>query len=290
MSTKGRGRAPIVTILNMKGGVGKTTISAHVFGLLWERKKVSTLLLDLDPQFNLTQTLYEQPEYDALLEKRQTILRVLQPDPVPGLFEVSNAPKPPPQVEELADILEGDSPGSEPLAIVPGDFELTKYTLITEARRLKIVQDRFIEFVRSAQEAYKVICIDCNPSSSFLTLCALLPCTHLIVPVRPDRYSVRGLEMLMQFMDDIPLLIDNPQVGIIFNGVSRNDTTIVETEIRTHSKFGSQVFTARIPKSDILQAATTYTGFAWKKPVAYRKGLETDLAAVVDEIANWLKL
>ena len=49
--------APVVAVLNMKGGVGKTTISAHVMRVLYHIHQVKTLLVDLDPQFNLSQAL-----------------------------------------------------------------------------------------------------------------------------------------------------------------------------------------------------------------------------------------
>ena len=49
---------PVVAVLNMKGGVGKTTLSSNVFRQMFDRQKHGILLLDLDPQFNLTQTLF----------------------------------------------------------------------------------------------------------------------------------------------------------------------------------------------------------------------------------------
>jgi len=48
---------PVLSILNMKGGVGKTTVSAHVMRVLYHRYQKRILLVDLDPQFNLTQAL-----------------------------------------------------------------------------------------------------------------------------------------------------------------------------------------------------------------------------------------
>lgn len=55
---------PVVAVLNMKGGVGKTTISANVFRRLYYKYRVGTLLIDLDPQYNLTQALFTRPNYD----------------------------------------------------------------------------------------------------------------------------------------------------------------------------------------------------------------------------------
>lgn len=55
---------PVVATLNLKGGVGKTTVSAHVFRVVWETFHTPTLLIDFDPQFNLTQTLFRRADYE----------------------------------------------------------------------------------------------------------------------------------------------------------------------------------------------------------------------------------
>lgn len=66
----------MVAVLNMKGGVGKTTISAHVMRVLYHRLKIKTLLVDLDPQFNLSQALISRATYDGLKDSNRTISSV----------------------------------------------------------------------------------------------------------------------------------------------------------------------------------------------------------------------
>jgi chromosome partitioning protein len=56
----------VVAVLNMKGGVGKTTISAHLMRVLYHNFAKRVLLVDLDPQFNLTQCLVSRADYDTL--------------------------------------------------------------------------------------------------------------------------------------------------------------------------------------------------------------------------------
>ncbi|MEP6664250.1 MAG: ParA family protein, partial [Verrucomicrobiota bacterium] len=60
--------SPVVAVLNMKGGVGKTTISANVFRELYRRigKEKKTLLIDFDAQFNLTQSVITEKGYEPL--------------------------------------------------------------------------------------------------------------------------------------------------------------------------------------------------------------------------------
>ena len=69
----------VVTVMNMKGGVGKTTVCLHIGGLLGRsdfNKKV--LLIDYDPQFNLSQALLRPKKYFELEERHKTCLRILQ--------------------------------------------------------------------------------------------------------------------------------------------------------------------------------------------------------------------
>ena len=214
---------PVVAVLNMKGGVGKTTISAHLLRVLFERKKAKTLLIDLDPQFNLTQALFTKAKYDSLRKKNQTIQSVMEPLGNVSLFQINTSSAPIPAVSELAFTFfhfKNTSPLIT-LDIVPGDFRLVKYSLMADQSKLDFVKKRYISFIDSCKQDYRVICIDCNPSSSFLTLCALQVCTHILVPVRPDRYSILGLEMLSEFVDSMPVISPKPQFIVVLNGTPR---------------------------------------------------------------------
>src|SRR5688572_1102509 len=89
-------RAPVVAILNLKGGVGKTTITAHVMRILYLRRLVKTLLIDLDPQFNLTQTILARSTYDKLRIAGKTVFSAMEPATVASLFEVDTSSVAPP--------------------------------------------------------------------------------------------------------------------------------------------------------------------------------------------------
>lgn len=88
-------KAPVIAVLNMKGGVGKTTISAHLMRHLFERLQKSTLLIDLDPQHNLSQTVLSATGYEALRNKGKTVARVMEPAPAQSLFTVTQDQGPP---------------------------------------------------------------------------------------------------------------------------------------------------------------------------------------------------
>ena len=279
--------APVVSILNMKGGVGKTTISAHVMRVLYHRHKVKTLLIDLDPQFNLTQALIIRSRYDTLKQAEKTVFSVMEPASTRGIFNTNLLASPPPQASAVAQRLRYIKNSPIELCLVPGDFRLVKYSLIESSRKLTEVRKRFQRFIGEARKAYDLICVDCNPSSSFITRCALTVCTELIAPVRPDLYSVLGVEMLIDLLDRLDEIAPKPQLSILLNGVPRrNYNRRIENELRGHSRFGTSVLANRLPQSGLLEAKPGYTGFATDRPVPYRNLLKSEIINVVDELVE----
>jgi chromosome partitioning protein len=270
----------------MKGGVGKTTISAHVMRVLYHIRLKKLLLVDLDPQFNLSQCLLTRGTYDRLKRMNRTVFTAMEPPPSVGLFDVVTTVKPPPRPSTIANRLKSFANQSAFIDLLPGNFELIKYSLIRDHDKLMKVQQRFLRFISMAREEYDIVVIDCNPSSSFITLCALHACHKLLVPVRPDRYSVLGLELVTDFLDRVPTIHPKPEIAILLNGIpSQGYDNRTETELRAHDDFGPLVLTNRLYQSRLLAASSGYTGFATDKPVAYRHLLRTEISAIVTELA-----
>ena len=281
--------APVVAVLNMKGGVGKTTISAHVMRVLYHHHRIKTLLVDLDPQFNLSQTLISRAIYDRIKASNRTVLSVMEPSPPIGLHDIRTSASPPPKAEDVIRKLRSIKRTHVTLDLLPGDFGIVKYSMVDNQRKLDWVRKRFLRFIGESRTHYGLICIDCNPSSSFITSCALHSCTHLLVPVRPDRYSVLGLEILVDFVNRIPTIDRKPELLILLNGIPRQDyDSSVEDELRAHKTFGTSVLTNPLYQSGLLEAKVHYSGFATDRPLPWRGQLKREIAAVVDEIATRL--
>jgi chromosome partitioning protein len=277
--------APVVAVLNMKGGVGKTTISAHVMRVLYRNHSKRTLLIDFDPQFNLTQTVIPQVQYEKYKQANRTILSVMEPAPQASLFTVTKTVTPPPNLDNVAVVLRKLANDPADLRIVPGDFGLVKYSLIDDPKALVAVKARFHQFVTNARDVSDLVCIDCNPSSSFMTLCALEVATHLLIPVRPDRFSMLGLELLDTFVTGLPTLAIKPKLLIVLNGIPRsNYDPAVENILRSHPTFGARTLATPLYSSSLLAANPSYTGFASDKPVPHRNTVTQNLAALAKEI------
>jgi chromosome partitioning protein len=282
----------VIAVLNLKGGVGKTTVSAHLFRVLFGRLHAATLLIDLDPQFNLTQTLLTRLQYDKLKADEKTVLSIMEPPPAVGLFDIKTTNAPPPLPEEIVLTLWHFSKDPKrKLDLIPGDFRLVKYSLMEDSKKLASVKTRFLDFIANAKKEYDVVCIDCNPGSSFLTSCELHACTHILVPVKPDKYSILGLELLYEYLEGIPSIIPKPEIIVLLNGISRTHyDSAVEDELRAHPVFGSKTLAARLYHSKILIAHPDYTGFATDKRVPHKTKLKSEIQSVVDELATVLGL
>ena len=222
----------------------------------------------------------------------RTIMAVMEPPPMKNLFTINTSSGPPPDPDVVSTRLR-NLRGKDhiDLRLLAGDFRLVKYSLMDNRSQLEAVEKRFRAFIDKCREGGRLIVIDCNPSSSFLTLCALRACTHLLVPVRPDRYSILGVELLDQLLKEIPTIEPKPKKLILLNGVPRTryDRSI-EGELRSHDSLGPATLLNRLHHSKNLQAKPDYAGFATDKPVPYKNVLKREIDAIAAEIYEALGL
>ena len=280
----------VMSILNMKGGVGKTTLTAHVFREFYKTHEKNVLLIDIDPQFNLTQTIFPEALYEKVKNARRTMLSVMESPEDVSLYSVHEQNGDVPQVDDVKFSMYSLKNGIR-FDLIPGDFSLCKYSLMSDKSILDVAAARFAKFVEQAREHYDLICIDCNPSSSFLTVCALKSSTHLLVPVRPDRYSMLGLRMLDDFISGFRGLEAQLKKIIILNGIptSKYDPT-VENELRSDPTYGRITLAASMHMTRLLEASPTRTGFATDRKAPHSKALKDRIARINKELAVALGL
>lgn len=280
-------KAPVLSILNMKGGVGKTTVSAHIMRVLYHRLTKRVLLVDVDAQFNLTQAVVTQSEYDKILISGKVVTQCFEPAPSNDFFKVKHSDTPPPTAKSIANGLRQIGKGENGrLDLIPGSFDLMKYSMIDDPTQLKHASDYFKRFIAQTREEYDLIVIDCNPSSSFVTKCALENSTHVLSPVKLDKFSIQGVGMVDQLFEHLKLDLDHI---ILVNGISRSKPmNPVEKDLRAHPKFGPRVLVSRLAHSGLLAAEPTYTGFATDKRGPYSGVVRKEIGGIADEIAKKL--
>lgn len=194
----------VISFINMKGGVGKTTLCIGIGEYLACNYDKKILFIDLDPQFNTTQSLINEFDLeDEYLneyskgDNNKTVMRLFQSQ----LTLAKRVDIPSPEdvlinLNENMDLL----PGTIDLILVESDKDGTK------ARKVK----RFIN-ENNLKSKYDFIFIDCPPTISVYTDAALIASDFYLVPNRIDRYSILGIKLLKQVIDRLD---DNEHIGI----------------------------------------------------------------------------
>ena len=223
----------IVSVVNQKGGVAKTTTCANLAACL-ARRNYRTLLINLDPQANLTLGLH----------------RAWAPLPY-GLSEVLRAPDTRPLAPLLRPL------GDAPLYLAPGHMDLARSEALLPAAPEPVTRLRraLAPLVQAA--GFDWVLIDCPPSLGLLTQNALAASAHLLIPTEPKFYAFAGMDTLNT------LVVGLAQEGHVHLQLLGVVLTLVETQARLHktiaaeirARFGNKVFDTVIHKNARLAEA-----------------------------------
>lgn len=201
----------VVSLLNHKGGVGKTTSAINIgAGLVELGKKI--LLIDLDPQANLTISL-------GIPRQKCTIYEALRGEG--ELVPYTHKPN---------------------LDIITSSLDLSgaEMELINEAGREYILR----ELIGQVEADYDYIIIDCPPSLGLLTLNALTSSRFVLIPLQTEFLAVQGLAKIKQVIDKVRMRL-NKQVemaGVIATMYDSRRVLNRDVVDIIHKYFGDKVF------------------------------------------------
>jgi len=213
----------ILSIVNQKGGVGKTTTSINLAACLFKMKR-KVLLVDLDPQSNATRgsgidsLSVEHSINDVLLDR----------------YNISDA------------IIKSVHDGYD---LIPATPELTEseVNLVTSENREFILKNK----LNTVSDRYDYILMDCPPSLNILTVNSLVSATGVLIPVQCEFYALQGLSELVNTIKKIQ---DSSNSSLKIEGIlrtmfdSRNNlSNDVSDQLKEY--FPDELYKTKIPRN-----------------------------------------
>ena len=246
--TEGRPVSVTITMLNQKGGVGKTSTTHHLAGALAQMGR-RVLLVDNDPQASLTQGIWG-PAAAKQLDPAETTAAIYRGD----------RPYPEQVIRPT---------GIEGIDLIPGSRASTRYNLPEPQELGAELQDVLREFLEEARGPYDLVLIDCPPNLHMASYAALTASDHLLVPLQPEDYGAQGLS---DVHDSLELVTGstNPELtllGYVLTMVAPRKSIHQVYEARLRSLYGPAVFDARVPEAiDFVEAIARRLPIAQYKP------------------------
>jgi chromosome partitioning protein len=259
------------------------------------KKRRKVLLIDYDPQFNLSQVFIPAKQYFALEAARKTSLAILQEDSStlkPFTLQVPGS-RTPPGVAELVHSVY--STGTRHLDIVASTLDLMYLVIGLPSAKIDPIDERFRKFIAECRTIYDVIIIDCHPSGSILTRTSLQNSDHVIIPVTPAKYAARGIELMMRFIAAAKQGSSGPVPHILFNATEQVlHATGEELAIRSSPQFQKNLAvyctSTRLKWFKAFSDAADGQDFVWQSSKPHSTRAWTNLYSVVDELVQRLVL
>lgn len=257
--------ARIISFINIKGGVGKTTLVVNTVDALHRFGK-RVLMVDLDMQSNLTDIAVKDyndiklTAYELFMDEDLMVTQVC----VPSIID--------------------------DCAIITSDLRLiTVEPHITAERKPNAYTILAEKLDAVCRETYDYILIDCHPDMSLLTMNALMASTHYVIPVKPDRHSTRGIGITDVYTDRVKKANRNlRELGILINDYDGRTTISKVTHELLTNKFPQRVMSTIIGTNAPIAsaAAKRMTVFQFERRATSCKDFRSLAVEIMEKVGD----
>lgn len=220
-----------ISIINQKGGVGKTTTAINLAAYLAKQGK-RILIIDLDPQANATSGLG--------VDKNDVS------SSVSDVFAKNN------DIKNIVIELEIKN-----VYLIASDSRLAsaEVDISTAENREYILRD----FLKNV-EGFDYILIDCPPALGLLTINALTASDKVLIPLQAEYFALEGLSQLLQVMQQVSISL-NPDLelfGVVLTMYDKRNSLSEQVKAEAQTHFGSKLFSTMVPRNVRLAEAPSF--------------------------------
>jgi chromosome partitioning protein len=289
---KGKRRmSTVLSTINLKGGVGKTTTTVGIAEMLVAEHGMRVLVIDLDPQTNATVSLIDEQAWKDLDEQGLTVAQLfidaLSEDPVARRFRFDDAIQ--------TDV--GSVPGLRGLDLLPSSLRLIdvqeKLAAMPLGQFYSMAPSQVLETaIKRRLDDWDYILIDCPPNLGIITLNGLRISDAYLIPTIPDVLSTYGIPQIIRrvqaFADEINE--DIPTLGIVITKYQATSTMHINTDDRLRAEAeegkGPRVFDTIIPQGNAIASSAEFTERGTlRQKYSYQGGYEA-FRDLTDEIVK----
>jgi chromosome partitioning protein len=279
--------ATVLAFMNLKGGVGKTTLTAALAREFVKKAAKRILLVDLDPQCNLSNIFFDPDEIIGF-PQHETVLHALYP--VKGKGHPKLCLKGTKRVFSEKTLFFAE----RSVDLLPGSMEIYKIIAHAGANEAQYCIQNFEEVIGEAA-GYDYIFLDTNPSANLATMCALQSAHFVIAPMAMDVFSVRGIRILKEvFADKYRWLNEDQRIVGIWNKVDsklRGSDTMSGLEkdlAKSNPEIFRWVLANRIYETGHLHYEGSKKGFAQDQTGVRRPDFFNRILAELEEVCTEL--